>query len=478
MNILNKKIGLIIIFCISVLFAQVGFSLVIVGGAGPMHQFGSFNGALEVANLPTRYGWWEGPPFGGGEYHFLYRCENTNQFNQALKLFAAIENGELELALHNGPGKDYVIQEGRLDWSFMTWVPSSWNSLNNSSREIYYPDGSETTKPVPVAKKIMPVPRIDLYLSKENPIVWKDVIVPENVKVIDLRPGSIDKKFEGKGLVRGKVIDIETKKPLANARVTLYRRFEDTENNGSIQWNEYKQVSTDSKGLCRIAQIPLGYYQITAAADGYVELDLDVFNNTIAECYDFEIALAKPYTISGIVVDETGKPVKGIGIIADDFLGPDGNEYNLKADNPVLTDENGKFEIPDLPQGFASLRCRTEDLHQADSIFLRHQIPSTKEIKLTVTGTGIVRGKVLDKNGKIPSGEVHVQICPPGEQIGKWGGSMRLKEDGTFEFKGVPPGEYYVGTDVMLTIEGDTTNATPVKVEAGKVYELEIIHKK
>jgi hypothetical protein len=42
-----------------------------------------------VANLKSRVGWWEGPPFGGGEWHFLYRGDQA-AFEATLAAFAAI----------------------------------------------------------------------------------------------------------------------------------------------------------------------------------------------------------------------------------------------------------------------------------------------------------------------------------------------------------------------------------------------------
>ncbi len=204
-------------------------------------------------------------------------------------------------------------------------------------------------------------------------------------------------------------------------------------------------------------------------------IELERYDNTRAECYEFEAGLLRPYTIKGIVIDTKGSPLRDVGVWADDFIGPDGNEYRHKSDSPVLTDAQGRFEIPDLPKGFARVRCRAEGLRQADSIFEMYPIPS-REIKLAMTGTGIIRGKVVVENGKAVSGDIHVHIRPPGEQIGKWGGSARCKEDGSFEFTGVPPGEYLVGTDSRLLIEGDRTNAKLISVEAGKTYEVDVVH--
>jgi len=59
-------------------------------GNDPVQNLGWPDGAEAVANLPERLGFEEGPPFGGGEYLFRYRCRDTAQFNEALQRFGAI----------------------------------------------------------------------------------------------------------------------------------------------------------------------------------------------------------------------------------------------------------------------------------------------------------------------------------------------------------------------------------------------------
>ena len=484
MNGKKNRLIVLIIFCLILLCPKVGMSLIeVFHGNDPIEDRGWTPGSVEMANLATRTGYWVGPPFGGGEYHFLYHCRNTDEFNQALKTFAAIRANKLELVIHNGPKEGYVVQ-GRIHWTFLVWVPKNWDSLHNRSRKFYRSVDSNSKKPVPMAKKTMPAPRVDVYLGGGNPIIWKDVKVPENLVVIDRRPGSVAPQFAGKGLVRGKVFDLETKQPIAGAKIVLLKRVEIIESSTgqskephsrSYEWKKAKHVTTNRKGLCQIDQIPLGLYEVSVAAEGYAPVELERYDNTRAECYEFQAGLLRPFSLTGIVTNTKGTPLQDVGVQANDFIGPDGNEYRHEGDSPVLTDAQGRFEIPDLPKGFASVRCRAEGLHQADSIFQMYPIPS-KEIRLTMSDTGIIRGKVVDKDGKAPSGRVHVHIRPPGEQIGKWGGSSRCKEDGSFEFTGVPPGEYLVGTDSRLLIEGDRTNAKLVSVQAGKTYDIEIVH--
>src|SRR6266550_298786 len=81
----------------------IAASLFMVGkGNAPVADSGWPAGALNVANLKTRVGWWEGPPFGGGEWSFLYRGD-AGDLNQALKTFSAIRAPALQVFIHDGP---------------------------------------------------------------------------------------------------------------------------------------------------------------------------------------------------------------------------------------------------------------------------------------------------------------------------------------------------------------------------------------
>ena len=64
-----------------------------------------------------------------------------------------------------------------------------------------------------------------------------------------------------------------------------------------------------------------------------------------------------------------------------------------------------------------------------------------------------------------------------GSRIGSWGGSMTCKSNGTFEVKGVPPGEYVVTVKPNPMKEGDATDTKTVKVEAGRTIDLEFVLK-
>src|ERR1035438_6164855 len=128
-----KRIAFAFALAILPWLAPLPASGLIMSGRGnqPVNDAGWPEGALAMANFESRIGWWEGPPFGGGESHFLF-CGNTEGFQDALAAFAAIRAPGLDLVIHDGPYEDNILKE-RVDWAFIVWVPASWRSEEHTS---------------------------------------------------------------------------------------------------------------------------------------------------------------------------------------------------------------------------------------------------------------------------------------------------------------------------------------------------------
>ena len=468
------KLSIVAVLFVLILFPELCLAL-ITGEHGnrPIQDRGWPTGSVEVANLESRLGYWEGPPFGGGEYQFLYRCKNTDEFNRALKILSAIQAKRLELVVHNGPEYSFWLkdndeelseEDNRVDWTFTVWNPASWDRLYNSPR------GYMLHSDHPNFKKPVAAPKIDVYIGGGS-ILWKNVKVPKNVLVIDTRPGSVSPEFAGSGLVHGKVLDMATAEPIAGAQVVL------AEHEGHGKWKDVMHGKTDEKGFCQIAKVPPGYYEVQVRAKDYAPRKQGGYNNTRPEYYEFEVRLARPSYVKGTVTNLRGNPIEGVKVLATNTLGPDGLGYPCAGDTSAITDEQGRFEIDSLPAGgLMTGRCRAESLHLTNSIFEQYPIPSD-EIKLTMTGTGTVRGKVVTQGGKRPDGQIVLELKPPGEnQSGKWGYSGYLSEDGTFDITGIPPGEYVISTRPNPCRADYAPNTKKITVKPGKTYELEIVH--
>jgi hypothetical protein len=456
------KFLIVIVLGMMLLSAAPALALVeVVEGNRPMADPGLPKGAAEVGNLPTRIQCVIGPPFGTGSlYQYQYRGD-TAAFNEVLKHFAAIDAPSLELVVHNGPWTTYV-NEQRVDWGFDVWIPERWNELYNGPRSFVFADEGKYNRPVPP-------PRIDIYVGGGE-VVWEQVRVPPNIMVIDKRPQSISPQFAGKGLVRIRAVSMATGEPVA-ATIVLTRLVPNDPNAEPIVGGVAKD------GFAQIAGVEPGYYEIRVQAPCYASRRLlDRYDNRNPEYYEATVRLAPESSIAGRVVDLAGNPIGGVKVRADNAIGPDGRGYRPAGQMEAVTDSDGAFLIRQLPRGRVSLHCRSEGLHQESSIFEQYDVPSA-DLKIVMTGTGIIRGRVVDAKGNPPADQVHVHARPPGDLVGKWGGSMRCQPDGTFEFKNVPPGEYLLSTKLMSApTDPIPADAQTVTVIAGKTSQVEIKH--
>jgi len=438
----------------------------VVEGNRPVENSGWPLGAEKVANLPSRLGYWEGPPEGGGEWHFLYRCKDNAEFSEALALFAAIRTPLLELYVHDGLGPNQIGRakggEGLgADWTFTVWHPESWHRLYNNPERSYDFGNLNFRKPVAP-------PRIDVYLGG-GAIVWQGVRVPEKIRVIDRRAEAAPVKLVGGGWIRGDVYDMATGQAIAGAEITLLKSKDRRE------WEEVRRVQADAVGSFEIAKLPYGgFYMATIRAKGYASRgrSYDLDDNEPFEVSIIE--LVREAGLRGIVTDAAGKPLPGVEVSAFTLLGIDGQRYHCPDAQPETTSAEGRFEFRSLPKGHAQIRANAPSMQQATSIFALYPVPS-KDIRIVLTGTAIVRGSVAEKNGDPPAEIAHVHIGTPWPaRLGTWGGSMECSPDGRFEFKGVPPGEYILSAKAILPGQPHDPNAKIITVKAGDSVDVRL----
>jgi hypothetical protein len=451
-------------------------------GNDPIRELGLPTGARAVADLPCRLGYKVGPPFGGGEYHFSYRCEDTAEFKHALTLFSRIRvprfsrhwlmslNGQyttitepplLLLVVHDQADQ---MEKKRVDWSFTVWCPENFNRLFNR------PKGSLDASH-PHHRQPVPPPRIDVYLGDKCPIQWEAVQVPEGITVINDRSTP-----DGDGLggrVAGAVYDMSSHQVIPGAQVQIVKTSR------SKPTQIISQVQADEQGIFSLTGIDPGTFKVYVQAEGYVARNWGAFNNHSGNVQlDTDILLSRPASLAGRVVDQAGQAVPELKVTTRDMVGQDGRGYACGDKPEAVTDVEGRFEIEGLPEGYTHLRCRTPSLHQETSIFelypvSRRHWSRQEEIKLVVTGTGIIQGTVVDAQGNPPTRQFMVELEPKGgSKRGSWGGSMRIKEDASFAFKGVPPGEYVLIAHPNPMREGEATDPEPIVVAAGKIITL------
>ena len=98
-----------------------------------------------------------------------------------------------------------------------------------------------------------------MYVGSGGPIEWKEVKVPDTVRVSDVRMESAPASVKGGGLIRGGVFDVATHRTVAGAKVALFqpkaRLVQGTEA-GALK--QPGSTQTDKTGLFEISAIPEG----------------------------------------------------------------------------------------------------------------------------------------------------------------------------------------------------------------------------
>ena len=98
---------------IMALISQRAFAL-ITGGAGnsPIADPGWPKGASAIFNDKARIAWWEGPPFGGGQWHSECRGD-AKALSAVLAGFARLDVKTKRVIVHDGVGQSFWLNMNR-----------------------------------------------------------------------------------------------------------------------------------------------------------------------------------------------------------------------------------------------------------------------------------------------------------------------------------------------------------------------------
>src|SRR5262245_43601476 len=107
----HSKAMLVLLFsaALAVVTTPKAFAL-IMGGVGntPIRDPGWPQGAAAVFNVPSRIAYWEGPPFGGGQWHAECRGD-AKTLNDVLADFAKIDVKNKRIVVHDGVGHSFWL---------------------------------------------------------------------------------------------------------------------------------------------------------------------------------------------------------------------------------------------------------------------------------------------------------------------------------------------------------------------------------
>lgn len=160
--------------------------------------------------------------------------------------------------------------------------------------------------------------------------------------------------------------------------------------------------------------------------------------------------------ITGIVVDEQGKPVAGIGINLTWFWSRTQNGEHFSGSRPLpftFADAQGRFNFSRLPSGKFRYGVYSQDERYVTihSPLVIHNDETTKTLRVVVSTGSLITGRVVDGQTGKPMAGIFVGMgsIPPGGDLAKWS-FWEMPSTGTTNAEGryqvrVMPGDNFVG---------------------------------
>lgn len=423
-------------------------------------------GAAEVFNTKARVAWWEGPPFGGGEWHAECRGDAA-ALNEVLQAFAAIDAPKKRVVVSDGVGRSFWLnpngeEEKRaaaeIDWSFAVWQPDRWKQLRQLPADLRPGRNSASDE--------VPAPTVEVFVGGR--IRWDEVRVPEGIEVDDQRLEAHGFKAEDGQVLEGKVTDLETGKPIA-ARVRLEKV--EPRKAGGYDYPELVAADTDASGKWVLKSIPPGWVRILVEAEGYLPrvAGFRTFDGQ-PRWSETDASLAKIATVSGRVTDEGGKPLGEVEVQFANVVATNGERYETPEGEPIKTDAEGRFMTDRVPVGKASIWLRKPG-YVRPGLGLPIEMPAA-DPPLSMNKSAAIVIKV-DFGGRERAGGYMVEMKPEeGEAVGRWSGSGDVNAEGTLRWSEIPPGKYVLVGRPNPGSESEQTEPVTVDLRGGETAEV------
>jgi hypothetical protein len=241
---------------------------------------------------------------------------------------------------------------------------------------------------------------------------WAIIIV--DPKQIPTEPISV--RLQPFASVSGKVVNPEGE-PVADAEVRVGPVTPNLFPIGNLE----QKVRTDKQGQFKVGELWAGNFSFTFESESY--RTTGVASNVVwvapGQSKTVTIVAApvkKPVslgaTILGQVLDPEGKPVAEATVQLNKQLPSPWGFIEAKPSEPVKTDEQGRFELKNVPSGWHVLSARTKDGRDAAQWVY---VPPAKDKPAQVSATlqipkefGSIKGKVLKDGGKTPAAGIGI----------------------------------------------------------------------
>jgi hypothetical protein len=438
------------------------------GGEGnrPIADPGWPKGAAVIFNNPARIAWWQGPAFGGGQWHAECRGD-AKALSAVLTDFARLDVKTKRVIVHDGVGASSWLHlngepakkaEARIDWTFMVWQPANWEHLRKLPADLNPTGAGDADKGAPS--------HIDVYTG--GTLRWSDVIVPEGLEVIDQRLGAHGFTTADGIVLEGKVVDLATKRPLA-ARMRLQRI--EPQPKGGYHYTVVAEAVADAQGRWVLKQAPAGWHRLVLEANGFVPRIVGyAWLDDQPHWQSYDGSLSRPVAVTGRITDHDGHPLADVEVQIRHVVSEVDGSYQSPQEYTVRTGVDGRFRSDQLPVGRATIWLKK-------SVYCRLGLskPITlpaKDVELTMIKSARVRVTV-DFTGTDRPTEYIVSLQPEsGEIVGKWSGSGRIDANNQIEFHDVPPGRYVLQGRPNPFRRDQKTRPMPIGLDGGRTIEV------
>jgi protocatechuate 3,4-dioxygenase beta subunit len=296
--------------------------------------------------------------------------------------------------------------------------------------------------------------------------------------VRDMRPAAV-----GTGVIRGRVVADDTGEPVRGCRVMLLRGPIGPQSEPYSPTTEPGFARTNEDGRYEFTRLAAGTYRVTAGPEmssaRYVSPMMGRPGMPFGKPIEIadgqkiqapEIRLLRAGVLSGRVVDEFGEPVAYVRV--NPLLKMGGGEPRQTGMSMNGTDDLGRFRLFGLAAGEYFLVAEPMNFGPPnESIrYLSTYLPSSLtlaeatpvrlrageeigdlEIRLASGRTFAITGTVMTSKGVPFSRRLgQVSLTERTAGGGMSGRGVDLKEDGTFEARGVKPGNYSIEVQPMM----------------------------
>jgi len=442
-------------------------SALITGGTGntPLRDPGWPTGAAAIFNHAGRIAWWEGPPFGGGQWRSECRGD-VKALDAVLADFARLDVKVKKVVVHDGVGHSFWLAPNRepeklaaakIDWSFTVWVPASWEQLRKLPADLNPTGAGETSPPS----------QIDVYTAG---IDWAGVTVPAGIEVVDNRLVAHGFTVADGAVMEGKVTDLTTGQPLA---ATMRLQRVEPQQKGGYLYPAVAESKADARGRWVLKKAPAGWFRVVVEAEGFVpRVAGHARLDDQPRWQSYDIGLVRSAPVSGRVIDEDGKPMADVDVRFGNVQAASGGKYQSPSEYEFRTDADGRFRAEPIPAGTASIWVHKPGYYGPG---LGHPVKSPEanvEIRMRRAGSVLV---TVDFGGKKRAGDYVVKISPEGgDVVGSYGGSGNIDVKDQLNFAILPPGRYILTGRPNPGSDSEEVGPVTIDVKGGQAEEVKL----